>query len=958
MAKPQPIHIKYWYSGLNTNRAATNTPIRRILGGVIPLNDTLIDGLNMEISPANTLVRRPGWSKFCSASYNTDTPLALTSAVLSGALFDLLDTNKKVYSFTSSALTPIFTKASAAGQSFFKQVGNMLFFSDGAENMKWSGVTDSNTGALAVPTNNGIVPPSAAPTIANLNLYDTVGSSQTTHAWVAGYTYSNTTSSPQNYFCLAPTGEIQWAVIAKGTTLSSAKVAPNWASQYGVFGGTTTDGQMLWTNCGPIGTWVANTVYQNAAYVATHPLAAVSTQATITSSGGVTNFAWQVTTGPQNPWGTASGFANSAGLTGNTDTLSIKGLGFNIPAGATITGIEVDIYRGTNRANAATDVTIQLLKAGTPVGSNKAKTGYWPSILAGAPASIFYEVPGSNGIEQIYGGQTDLWGTTWAPSDINNSNFGIQIVANQSNTATTTGGITYVNGNPQTPVTFTVYYIAAASDISGTVYAQVITDSNNNLQRVKTAGTSGGSAPIWATTIGSTTSDGGVTWECLGTANQLPALFGWNFAYGYHTTDNVTHLSTMSPLLSVTAPIIGTGITLGGTGSPDTQCDQVPLYRTADGGSLLLYDTSTTNVNGAISWTDTATDADLNFELIGPVALANNPPPSGMTLLEYHMGRLWGAVGSDLYFSAGPDCINGDGNQAWPPANVFTFSSAITGLAATSQGLLVYTSQDRSVVLGGPQTETFWVQPLGKSNGVLSQNAVTQDGDTVITYTTNRQGFTINSSGENEIGFAVSPTLAATFNPATTCIAMHRSGQDQGYFLSDGSTHTMRYNLNAQSWDPIATPTNGIGPIASIQTAIGTQSLVSTSNGYIVFRDNSTFSDAGAAFSGYATVGSLTLSEAGQEDAASLNSIIVTSPAIGNALSVSVLPNEISGSFTSIPLNTSDPFQLPASSTVNMKRYDWKGVQSALPNWIRHIQVKVTLPTEAARNEIYTLGLV
>lgn len=959
MAKPLPVQIKQWYSGLHTNRAATNTPIRRVLGGAIPLNDTLIDGLNMEITPANTLARRPGWPKYCSTGYGTDVPKGITGATLSGNLFRLLDTDKKIYSFDTSNLTAIFTKAASSGQSYFKQVGNMLYFSDGAENMKWSGVADSNTGALATPTNNGIATPAAAPTISNLNLYDTVGTAQTLHAWVPGYTYSNTTSAAQNFFFLAPTGEVQWAVIAKGTTLSSSKTAPNWATNFGIFGSTTIDGEMLWTNCGPIGTWVANTVYQNAAYVATHPLSATSTSATITTTGGVTNFAWQPTTGPQNPWGTAAGFANSAGLTGNTDFLKIEGLGFNIPAGATITGIEVDIYRGTNRANAVTDVTVQLLKAGVAAGSNKAKSGFWPSILAGAPSSVFYLVPGSGGIEQVYGSSTDLWGTTWTPTDINNSTFGVEIKANQANTLTTTGGITYVNGNPQTPVTFTVYYIAAASDIAGTIYAQIITDSNNNLQRVKTAGTSGGSAPSWATTIGGTTTDGGVTWECLGTANQLPALFGWSYGHSYHTSDLVTHTSTMSPLLTVSAPIIGTNVVLNGVGSPDTQCDRDDLYRTADGGSLLLYDTSATNVNGAVSWTDTATDQDLNFEIIGPVADANDPPPAGMTIIEYHMGRMWGFVGNNLYFSAGPDCINGDGNQAWPPANVFPMAASGSFLATTTQGLLVGTSDGQvSVVLGGPQKETFWVQPLMKNMSTLNQNCKTQDGDLVVMFTPNRQLFTLSSSGQDEIGFAVAPTISSTFSPSTSYVAIHRGGADQGIFLSDGSTNLLRYNLNAQSWDTIAQPVGGIGPLASIQTAAGTQSLLSTSNGFIVVRDPTTFQDSGSSYSGFATIGSITLSEPGAEEAASLKTIVLTSAAVGSALGVSVLPNEISGAFTAIPLKCQDPFGVPASSTINMNRYDWMGNQSALSNWIRHLQVKVTLPTENAKNEVFTLGMV
>lgn len=40
----------------------------------------------------------------------------------------------------------------------------------------------------------------------------------------------------------------------------------------------------------------------------------------------------------------------------------------------------------------------------------------------------------------------------------------------------------------------------------------IIADANGNLQRCSTAGTTGGSAPAWAATLGSTTSDGTVTW--------------------------------------------------------------------------------------------------------------------------------------------------------------------------------------------------------------------------------------------------------------------------------------------------------------------------------------------------------------------------------------------------------------------------------------------------------------
>jgi hypothetical protein len=44
----------------------------------------------------------------------------------------------------------------------------------------------------------------------------------------------------------------------------------------------------------------------------------------------------------------------------------------------------------------------------------------------------------------------------------------------------------------------------------------IILDSNNNVQRCTTAGTSGSSAPTWATVVGSTTTDSTVTWTLAG----------------------------------------------------------------------------------------------------------------------------------------------------------------------------------------------------------------------------------------------------------------------------------------------------------------------------------------------------------------------------------------------------------------------------------------------------------
>jgi len=933
-------HITRWTTGLVTNRAATSMPFRRSYGALIQYYDALFGGLNIEISPENTLVRRPGWTVINSVGYS-GTPQGFYAAILNGTQFNFLATSTNVYQFATGVMNSLYTKG-VTSQTFFQQVGNVLYFSDGNANLKaW---TETNGGFTI--QNNGITTPLNAPSISNLNLYDFAGGSQTTHAWVANYTYVGGASGPNQYYLLAPTGEIFWSVVPQGATLNSGATAPNWASVFGLFGGTIVDGQMVWVNCGVIGTWAGSTPFANAAYVANHPQSQVSAAATITTGGSSGNFNWQAagTTG--------FGFTHAAPSTGNTNTLNIEGLSFNIPTGAVIKGITVQVYRGANRANAVSDVTVKLLKAGTAVGNNKAVGGFWPQILWNA-----YNIPTGNGVPISYGGSTDLWGTTWTPADINNAGFGVEIIANQASTRTTSAGITF--GSITQPVIVTVYY-GAGTSLAGSVYAAVILDSNGNLQRVKVAGTSAGSAPTWSTTIGGTTTDGGITWDCLGTGNQLPALFGWNYAYGYHSSGATNHISTMSPQLTVSAPIVGTGVQISGVGSSDTQVDRDDLYRTADGGSLLLFNQSTTNIANT-GWTinDSTADGGLNFLLIGPVAHANDPPPVGGTFIAYYQGRMWMAVGNLLYFSAGPDCINGDGNQAWPPANVFPFSNPITSLNPTTQGLVVIDNKNMSVVLGGPQTLTFWVKPLLPNFGALSPNGVTQEGDEIVMYSTQQQLWAFSPTGKNEIGFNIADELQATFPAASPYLAIHRSGQDQGLFICDGSTNSQRFNMTSEAWDVLATPTIGLGPIASIDLATSptVRALVTAVGGVIYKRDPTSYSDGGSPYSAFGIVGSVVLSESG-EDPAVVDSIFVTSNAVGNALSVAVLPNETSGAFTSLGSSVNEPPQLPASSTINMQRWDWKNNQSAKPQFVKHLQVKITMPaTDTVKNEVYTLSV-
>lgn len=93
---------------------------------------------------------------------------------------------------------------------------------------------------------------------------------------------------------------------------------------------------------------------------------------------------------------------------------------FNIPANATIKGIQVDIQQlsdGINLLATISDEGVRLRKGGAFVGANKASSHFWP---------IF------NSSYHTYGGLNDLWGTTWTPADINSPGFGVGISAQLS----------------------------------------------------------------------------------------------------------------------------------------------------------------------------------------------------------------------------------------------------------------------------------------------------------------------------------------------------------------------------------------------------------------------------------------------------------------------------------------------------------------------------------------------
>jgi hypothetical protein len=94
-----------------------------------------------------------------------------------------------------------------------------------------------------------------------------------------------------------------------------------------------------------------------------------------------------------------------------TQDLIGRGFAFDIPTNAVIDGIVAQIEVPSSNRWAESNGSVRLQKAGSSVGDNKAGTG---SSLSNV---------------WTYGGDDDLWGTTWTPAEINAANFGLAFSA-------------------------------------------------------------------------------------------------------------------------------------------------------------------------------------------------------------------------------------------------------------------------------------------------------------------------------------------------------------------------------------------------------------------------------------------------------------------------------------------------------------------------------------------------
>jgi hypothetical protein len=535
-----------------------------------------------------------------------------------------------------------------------------------------------------------------------------------------------------------------------------------------------------------------------------------------------------------------------------------------------------------------------------------------------------------------------------------------------------------------------------------------VKDTNSNIQFVVDTGFSQTPGPpSWLTNVGDLTADNTIVWYNNGPF--IAKSFSWTqghqyvFAYKARTATDLANtetpplwsnplgtplgsetgaVSSASPAFIITGSNAGAVVTISGPGSTDPQVDTIEIYRTADGGSTFLFLTDIPNpstVAGvAGTWTvqdfmpdtPTATLPGLDPEIQAAINGVNNPPPSNFIPMVYNFQRIWGASGSSVIWSGGPDTLVGNPNEAFSVSDEFTFLATVTRLVKTSQGLITFLTNSIEIIAGGPLTSSFYSVTLASSIGLLHYDALDTYAGEIYFFSSDAQFKTLSPAlALSNSGFPLGEQFAA-WDGTKVRVAVLQSGIDSCIFVADGTTGWYRVNPRQipggpqglePVWSPFAAITNGCHMVQSVETIPGIKKLLvgsALANQKILKRDLSVFTDNGASYPANFVMGSITLAHPGQ--IAGLRFIEADFSGVSYQPTISFLLNEISGTFTNFTAAPQfDPPSIygktitPGSYSPN--RYYFAGTRAAAR--CRHLQIQVDFGTNATGSEMYNLTI-
>jgi hypothetical protein len=788
--------------------------------------DSLIDGINREVTAKLTYARRPGSSVYNSNLFPAANSFYSYKHISSGSevvriLLDGVD--GVIYDATAGQKSTLFTKSAGAGKARFQGVNTALYFTDGVENKKW-------------------LQPS--PWMAQTALATT--------QYAVGTTVIDTH------------GHLQYLSQTQVGTLYNVELAANVAIL------SFSGGSGAFFNISPGMSFILGGV-SAAAFLNGILLFAQS----VVSSGGNFIVTAQLAHAPY-----ASAADSGQAATSDVGTLAITGATFpawNVTVGGTTNDGGYSTW--TNFGNPLYDWGPPAAPQNPPTLTQSSIGGasmvFWQPFTTYAASAALMD---SNGF---------IWRLSPAsgagPSGSRLPNFSAAPIASifaMSNIPVVTDGGYYWHqaawlGSTSAYVqTGPSNWQAGFSPLHlGPIFGDgdVCVDSNGNLQQiVGGSGNTGSTVPTWNTVYGGTTTDSGLTWNNLGP--YLALVFqGRKWGYAYHCVDE--SVSTLSPL-SPSSNALLDGALVSGVGSANPTCDSIWIFATADGESLPLFEAQIPNPGGGVAWTfnDFYTDSNLTPELVGPQADANNPPPVGAMAPFYHLGRMWLIYQNTVICSGGPNTLVGNGNTAFPPLNSFPIAEQPIRLTSTitSEGpaLLIWGRANRYIILGaGTPSSPFQSAALyAAGGGILSYDALGQRGSTFYTFGAtalvggNLVGKVLSmdpGAGEVELGFPIgdqfqsvttgaggqnpnsSVPLGYLYNPANVFVTWAELGSgDTALYVSDGSVGWFRCSPVASPetgflWSPRAVIAAGTSAVQCLETQPGVWQLLLGPSGLV-----------------------------------------------------------------------------------------------------------------------------
>jgi len=447
--------------------------------------------------------------------------------------------------FTSSIQNPTITNITAAGAGIYSLIASNGSCSAAAVNTTTVTVNASiaQAGSISGTSaicqgNNGVAFSVPAITGATGYMWQytgtgfTIATGSNTNAITANFSGSATSGSLTVYgTCSCGNGA---ASPAYALSLSTAPATP----------GTITGNTSVCT--GAIENYSIAPVSGATSYTWTLPSGATYTGASLNTTAtyastcvnqtAIGTVAW---TTPANATANDATYATVA-LSNNAQSnyLVATGFGFNIPSGATITGIIVEWEKKASSTSTNNkDNAIRIVKNGTIGTTDKSNTTAWGNV---------------SDVYTSYGSSTDLWGETWTAADINASTFGAVLSVKRTSTTSNTLSVDAVR--------ITVYYNSTTSITVtfGSVIGNISVTANN-------ASCSSGPSTIVIT--GGTPPSAPIAGTHTPSATQI--IWNWNTVVGatgykYNTVNNYATATNNGTSTSYTQSglVCNTGYTL------------------------------------------------------------------------------------------------------------------------------------------------------------------------------------------------------------------------------------------------------------------------------------------------------------------------------------------------------------------------------------------------------------